>query len=118
MAKGIDRFLQERVLGALEGWREGRLTVRLPDGAEARFGDDDAGPAAEVVEPGPTHTTVSNNFDSLHARCVVQEDALEIRMQGRVPTLWLDDRATGTDLSLSHHGEWVAFACRILGIEN
>lgn len=40
----------------------------------------------------------------------VPSDALEIRKQGRVPVLWLDDRPVAADLSLSHHGEWIAFA--------
>ena len=43
----------------------------------------------------------------------VPAEALEIRMQGRVPVLWLGDRPAAADLSLSHHGEWIAFACWI-----
>jgi cyclopropane-fatty-acyl-phospholipid synthase len=48
LANRIDRFLQERVLGALAGWCEGRLSVRLPDGGEAQFGIDDGSSPAEL----------------------------------------------------------------------
>lgn len=36
---------------------------------------------------------------------------LEVRKQGRVPVLWRAQRRVAADLSLSHHGDWVAFAC-------
>jgi phosphopantetheinyl transferase (holo-ACP synthase) len=38
---------------------------------------------------------------------------LEIRKQGRVPQLWLGGEPLPADLSLSHHGELVAFACAL-----
>ena len=49
----------------------------------------------------------------LGAALEVPIDALEIRSSGRVPLLWLRDRPAAADLSLSHHGDWIAFACRI-----
>jgi hypothetical protein len=39
------------------------------------------------------------------------EGALEIRKRGRVPELWLHREHLPFDLSLSHHGAVVAFAC-------
>jgi phosphopantetheine--protein transferase-like protein len=41
----------------------------------------------------------------------VAPDALEIRKEGRIPKLWLHGEPAPCDLSLSHHGEVVAFAC-------
>ena len=38
---------------------------------------------------------------------------LAIRREGRIPTLWFRGRRTGADLSLAHHGRFVAFACAI-----
>lgn len=38
-------------------------------------------------------------------------DDLAIRRDGRIPTLWLRGRRSLADLSLSHHGRFVAFAC-------
>ena len=41
------------------------------------------------------------------------EDAFRIEKRGRIPFLWFEDREAAADLSLSHHGSWVAFACRL-----
>ena len=38
---------------------------------------------------------------------------LEIRTHQRVPSLWRGDHPVAADLSLSHHGDWIAFACQI-----
>jgi hypothetical protein len=43
----------------------------------------------------------------------VSPDALEIRKQGRVPQVWLRGAPAACDLSLSHHGGCVAFACEL-----
>ena len=40
---------------------------------------------------------------------------LEIRKRGRIPELWLRGAPSTVDLSLSHHGGFVAFACEIGG---
>ena len=49
----------------------------------------------------------------LAARLGVPAAYLAIRREGRLPTLWLRGRRTTVDLSLSHHGRFVAFACTI-----
>ena len=43
---------------------------------------------------------------------VAPED-LAIRREGRIPALWFRGRRSPADLSLSHHGRFVAFACRL-----
>jgi phosphopantetheinyl transferase (holo-ACP synthase) len=43
----------------------------------------------------------------------VDPGALEIRQTGRIPFLYLDQGPLAADLSLSHHGTRVAFACRL-----
>jgi phosphopantetheinyl transferase len=42
--------------------------------------------------------------------------AIEIRKQGRLPEFFVAGVRAPTDLSLSHHGEIVGFACEILGV--
>ena len=41
------------------------------------------------------------------------ENAFRIKKRGRIPFLWFRDREAAADLSLSHHGSLVAFACRL-----
>ena len=43
----------------------------------------------------------------------VAPEALAIHREARIPALWVDGRRSGADLSLSHHGRFVAFACRL-----
>jgi len=38
---------------------------------------------------------------------------IAIRRDGRIPALWLRGRRSPADLSLSHHGRFVAFACTL-----
>ena len=45
----------------------------------------------------------------------VEPEALSIGKRGRVPELRYCDRRFGADLSLSHHGRMVAFACVLPG---
>lgn len=40
-------------------------------------------------------------------------EAIAIRRDGRVPVLWIDGRGSAADLSLSHHGRFVSFACAL-----
>jgi len=42
----------------------------------------------------------------------VAPEELAIRREGRIPALWLRGSRSPADLSLSHHGRFVAFACR------
>jgi phosphopantetheinyl transferase (holo-ACP synthase) len=50
---------------------------------------------------------------ALAARLDVPAADLAVRREGRIPTLWLRGCRTAADLSLSHHGRFVAFACTI-----
>jgi len=43
----------------------------------------------------------------------VAPEELALRRDGRIPSLWLRDRRSSADLSLSHHGRFVAFACTL-----
>jgi hypothetical protein len=45
----------------------------------------------------------------------VDEQEVEIRKSGRIPELWAKGRRAAADLSLSHHGGVVGFACEISG---
>jgi hypothetical protein len=40
-------------------------------------------------------------------------EALQVVRRGRVPVLCLDGQPAGLDLSLSHHGRFVAYACQV-----
>ena len=53
--------------------------------------------------------------EELACQLAVAPHSLEVRTKGRVPELWLDGhgRLAGASLSLSHHGDWLAFACWI-----
>ena len=51
--------------------------------------------------------------EQLAARLAVPIESLEIRKHGRVPELWQRGARAAADLSLSHHGDVVAFACEI-----
>jgi phosphopantetheinyl transferase (holo-ACP synthase) len=43
----------------------------------------------------------------------VEPEHLAIHRDGRIPTLWIRGTRSAADLSLSHHGRFVAFACRL-----
>ena len=53
--------------------------------------------------------------ERLAPRLGVNADELEVRRRGRVPFLWLRGKPAAIDLSLSHHGDWLAFACELVG---
>src|SRR5262245_10451358 len=44
----------------------------------------------------------------------VSPERLTIHRDGRVPVLWIDGAPGAADLSLSHHGRFVSFACALL----
>ena len=52
--------------------------------------------------------------EGLAAALGVDEGAIEIRKRGRVPELFVDGARAQVDLSLSHHGEVVGFACEMI----
>jgi phosphopantetheinyl transferase (holo-ACP synthase) len=82
----------------LAGWR--RLAV-----GEIASGDPEA----------PSRAVRELLCERLAARLGVSPDALEVRRRGRVPYLWLNGKPAPVDLSLSHHGGWLAFACELAG---
>ncbi len=53
------------------------------------------------------------SFERLAAALGVAESDLEVRRRGRVPHLWLRGAPAPVDLSLSHHGDWLGFACEL-----
>lgn len=48
---------------------------------------------------------------TLSRRLAVKPEDLAIHRDGRIPTLWIRGERSAADLSLSHHGRFVAFAC-------
>jgi len=53
---------------------------------------------------------------ALARRLEVDEEALEIRKRGKIPFLYKGDQRLAADLSFSHHGQLIAFACRLEGM--
>jgi len=80
----------------VQGWR------RL-DAGEIGPGDPDA----------PGRAARSLLCECVAPRLGVPVDELEVRRHGRVPQLWLRGARAPVDVSLSHHGAWLAFACEI-----
>lgn len=60
---------------------------------------------------GPSRAVRSFAREQLGRALDLPSDALDIRTHGRVPVLWLGTDVAAADLSLSHHGDWIAFAC-------
>lgn len=52
-------------------------------------------------------------LESLALPLRVRASDLEVRRRGRIPELWLRGARAAADLSLSHHGSLVAFACSL-----
>jgi phosphopantetheinyl transferase (holo-ACP synthase) len=78
------------------GWR------RLERG-EIASGDPDA----------PSRAVRALLCDRIAERLGVAASELEVRRLGRVPYLWLRGERAPVDLSLSHHGDWLCFACEL-----
>jgi phosphopantetheinyl transferase len=53
--------------------------------------------------------------ERLAGKLRVDGTEIEIRKQGRIPELWANGRRAAADLSLSHHGDVVGFACELGG---
>jgi hypothetical protein len=73
--------------------------------AVARLGPGGAAITPSAAVRRVTVTTLAHLLD-------VPEDDLAIDRDGRVPWLRVRGRPAAVDLSLSHHGRFVAFACR------
>jgi phosphopantetheinyl transferase (holo-ACP synthase) len=73
----------------------------------------DSGGALRADPHAPSHVVRHFSRVRLAAELGVALDSLEIRTHGRIPQLWLAGARAEADLSLSHHGNVVAFACEI-----
>ena len=51
--------------------------------------------------------------EQIAERLGVAISELEVRRQGRVPFLFVSGQPARVDLSLSHHGDWLGFACEL-----
>jgi len=78
----------------ISGWR------RLEAG-EIESGDPDA----------PSRAVRALLCERIATALGVRASDLEVRRRGRVPHLWLRGEPAPVDLSLSHHGDWLGFAC-------
>ena len=73
------------------------------------------GPAGTISEDPHAPSRAVRRFSRVRLAALLGADldALEIRRRGRIPELWLGGVRAEADLSLSHHGAVVAFACEI-----
>lgn len=101
---GARRFDVELTEGG--GWvhaiarRAGVRPPRTQAAVAARRGSDDESDAVRRLA-----------IEALAPALGVVPERLAIRRDDRVPALWLDGRRASADLSLSHHGRFMAFAC-------
>jgi phosphopantetheinyl transferase (holo-ACP synthase) len=72
-------------------------------------------PARTVCEDPHAPSRVVRAFSRVRLAEIlgVDADELEIRRRGRIPELWIGGVRAEADLSLSHHGTVVAFACEL-----
>jgi len=85
-----------RAAAVFSGWR--RLALD-----EAGGGDPEA----------PSRAVRTLLCERVAERLGVDASELDVRRKGRVPFLWVAGRPAAADLSLSHHGDWLAFACEL-----
>jgi hypothetical protein len=67
-------------------------------------------PAPDIDPSGAVRALVQRD---VAAKLGAAPDALRIERRGRVPWLWPPGAAAPLQLSLSHHGRYVAFACML-----
>ena len=71
-------------------------------------------PASSVLRPGELSREARRlACERMAPRLGVAAADLEVRSRERIPELWLGDERLPVDLSLSHHGQLVAFACAL-----
>lgn len=101
-----------------------RYPVRLAAGSDSVHAiATEKGDASQVVAALAVNDTPledSRAVRELAARVLAERlrmpsEALRIRRRGRIPVLEVHGRDTALDLSLSHHGRFVAFACDLGG---
>lgn len=110
-------------------WDAGRLRIHVcvDEGAVHAIAVTNSNPLIsglrrlEPLAPGQSGAALSEAArglaaEELAAALGVDEGSIEIRKRGRVPELYVDGVRAQADLSLSHHGEIVGFACEIIGV--
>jgi phosphopantetheine--protein transferase-like protein len=97
---------------ALRGdWRRADGSGMLAHGFRRASAAEAAG-CTKVAAPSTASSAVRSFARvELARQLALSLSSIEIRTVGRVPELWLDDVPAGANLSLSHHGDWIAFAC-------
>lgn len=111
-----------RVLHAADAFRvtffeqgEAVHAVAVLEGAEPRelVGDVQELSTGEVAgDPEAPRNAVRDLVRGRMAeRLELDVSRIEVRRIERIPALWIDGRASELDISLSHHGRFVAFAC-------
>ena len=86
----------QRLMSSCSDWR------RLQPG-EIASGDPNA----------PSRAVRELLCEQIAERLGVAISELEVRRQGRVPFLFVSGQPARVDLSLSHHGDWLGFACEL-----
>lgn len=77
-----------------------------------RVSDVDVSGDAEA----PSRTVRRLACRQLAERLGVEVRDLEVRKRGRLPELWLRGKPAHALLSLSHHGDWIGFACALVAV--
>ena len=100
-----------------------RFLVDLVAGADhvhavARAAGDPSGAVSTAVAKLPELSLCNEAvrrlvIATLSPLLAVEPEHLAIQRDGRIPTLWIRGARSTADLSLSHHGQFVAFACRL-----
>ena len=91
----------EHVHAIARGRDDARATVYSAVACLAAVGGTTPSAAVRRI----TVTTLARLLD-------IPERELALTREGRVPRLWVRGRPSAAELSLSHHGRFVAFACR------
>jgi hypothetical protein len=74
-----------------------------------------AGVAERGAEEDPSQAARALAARELARRAGAPLEAVRFARRGRVPLVWLAGHDLRAHLSLSHHGRFVAFACRLVG---
>jgi len=102
------------------GGRAFRVLVRRVGDALHALAEDGAGSAfCGLARRGdaedPSRAARELVARELARRLGAPREAVRFGRRGRVPSVWLAGRDVRADLSLSHHGRFVAFACQLGG---
>jgi hypothetical protein len=117
LATGAGPAWSGRVLGA------GRVcSVRVRRAGDALHALAEAGGASafwglarRADGEDPSRAARALAARELARRVGAPPEAVRFSRRGRVPVVWVEDRDLRADVSLSHHGRLVAFACQLAG---